>query len=1306
MSNPKEEDSSVKNLIMHERYDGSEIAVIGMACRFPGAKGPDAFWENLQNGTESITFFSNEELISTGVSPEALEDSQYVKARPVLENVEMFDAAFFGFNPREASILDPQHRLFLECTWEAIENAGYDTERYNGLISLFAGASMSTYLANNLYANPEAMVLGGEFQSYLYNTQDSLATGVAYKLNLKGACYTVQTFCSTSLVALHLACQSLLNFECDMAATGGVSVTVPQASGYWFHEGMIVSPDGHCRPFDADAKGTIFGNGLGVVVLKRIEDALADGDHIEAVIRGSATNNDGALKVSYTAPSVSGQAAVIAEALAAAGVEPHTVSYIETHGTGTALGDPTEIAALTKAFRAGTDQNGFCALGSVKSNFGHLDAAAGVASLIKAILSLKHRKIPPSLHFKRPNPEIDFKNSPFYVNYELMEWKRKETPLRAGVSSFGVGGTNAHVVLEEPPPLDPSGAYRSHQLLVISTKTAAALDKATQRLAQFFLKNPEINLADTAFTLQTGRRTFNYRRAIVCQDVNDASAIIKGSKPLQLQTAYQDRRNPPVVFMFSGQGSQYVNMGKELYETEAVFREHIDHCTEILRAHMSLDLRDILYPREGTSDELARRLRQTDIAQPALFTIEYALARLWMSWGVQPGAMVGHSIGEYVAACLAGVFSLEEALFLVAARGRLMQKLSGGSMLAVSLPEAELDNYLASDLSIAAVNAPSFCVLSGESEAAAAIEERLKDAEIGFTRLHTSHAFHSAMMDPVLPEFREQAKQVHLHSPQIRILSNLTGKWLSAEDATDPEYWVRHLRHTVRFSDSIGLLLKETGWILLEVGPGNVLSTLARQQKGQMKNQAILSSIRHPKEERSDIEFILNTLGELWLNGIDVNWDGLHQNEKRYRVALPTYPFERRRYWIEPAKAPQGYPALQAALTKTSKNYQASSPPEIQIEELVPRDEGLQSDYVAPRDEIEKAMTGIWQKLLGVKQIGVQDDYFDLGGTSMLVTRLFAQIESRFNKKLPLTTMINAPTIEQLSRIVADENWSASWSPLVALEEAGSNPPFFCIHGADGLVFIYRDLARHLGADQPFYGLQSQGLDGEKPFHTCIEDMASLYIKEIQTVQPEGPYHLGGYCMGGTIAFEMAQQLLAQGHEIGLLAMLETYNWANFKQPSFFSKAHYYMQKIDFHVRNLFIAESTWTFLQEKLKVAKNRSEMWTGALQAKFFDKFSQGNGIKDTLSQLWDNNDRAAANYRPRIYPGCITGFRPIKQYAWYDGPELGWEELAVGGVEVHILPVYPAGMLMEPFVKQLATELKTRICNSIEKVKGPPN
>ncbi|MBW1643055.1 MAG: type I polyketide synthase, partial [Deltaproteobacteria bacterium] len=573
----------MKDLNQFENFDGSKIAIIGMAGRFPGAESIDMFWNNLRSGVESIAFFDDDQLLASGVGIKAIEDSSYVKARPILEDIEMFDSAFFGYNPREASYMDPQHRLFMECVWKAIEDSGYDAERYKGPIGLYAGVSMSSYLINNLYANPEAMSLGSEYLSFIHNTQDSLTTSIAYKLNLKGPCYTVQTFCSTSLVAVHMACQGLLNFECDMAVAGGVSIFVPQNTGYWYNEGLIVSPDGHCRPFDAKAQGTIFGNGLGVVALKRLEEAIEDGDNINAVILGSATNNDGSLKVSYTAPSVTGQAEVIVEAVADAGIGPDTITYVETHGTGTALGDPTEITALSKAFRSGTDKKGYCAVGSVKSNIGHLDAAAGVASLIKTVLALKHRQIPPSLHFTTPNPEINFKDSPFYVNHKLSEWNNGDTPLRAGVSSFGVGGTNAHVVLQEAPSLEPSSASRLYQLLVLSAKTGSALEKMTRNIATYFKQYSELKMPDVAYTLQVGRKAFNYRRIIVCRGVEDAVSMIKANGAEQLSTVNQERRNPPVTFMFSGQGSQYVNMGLELYRTEMTFKKEIDRCCEILK---------------------------------------------------------------------------------------------------------------------------------------------------------------------------------------------------------------------------------------------------------------------------------------------------------------------------------------------------------------------------------------------------------------------------------------------------------------------------------------------------------------------------------------------------------------------------------------------------------------------------------------------------------------------------------------------------------------------------------------------------
>lgn len=1036
-----------------ERLNGSEIAVIGMAGRFPGAKDLDSFWKNLRDGVESITFFTDEELLASGVNPDLLNNPNYVKARPVLKDVEVFDAAFFGFSPREASAMDPQHRLFMECVWEAIETAGYDVERYKGAIGVYAGASISSYLSNNLGANPEAMNLTGDFRGLLSNHLGSLATGIAYKLNLKGPCYNIQTFCSTSLVAVHLARQSLLNLECDMAIAGGVSIFVPQNAGYRYQEGLIVSPDGHCRPFDAKANGTIFGNGLGAVVLKRLEDAFADRDHIEAVIIGSATNNDGSVKVSYTAPSVTGQAEVIVEALANSGVDPETITYVETHGTGTRLGDPTEITALTQAFRSGTKKKGFCAIGSVKSNIGHLDAASGVAGLIKTVQALKHRAIPRSLNFETPNPDIDFESSPFYVNSRLSKWKSNGTPRRAGVSSFGVGGTNAHIILEEAPASAPSSASRSHQLLILSAKTGSALESATQNLTAFFKHHPKLKLADASYTLQVGRNPFSHRRIIVCEDLNEAVSVLEAADPGRMVTVYQEKRNSPVVFMFSGQGSQYVNMGLELYTNELQFRHQIDHCSEILRTHISLDLRDILYPAEKNVEEASQKLRQTFITQPALFVIEYALARLWMSWGIHPEALVGHSIGEYVAACIAGVFSLEDALSLVAARGRLMQELPGGSMLAVFLSEKEIKPFLDKNLSIAAINAPSICTVSGKREAIEYMEEQLIKKNVGYRHLNTSHAFHSKMVGPILDTFAEAVKQVRRHSPQIPFVSNVTGTWTSAEQATNPGYWASHLRDTVRFSDCVQELMKEPNRVFLEVGPGHTLRTLARQHSNRPKGQIILSSIRHPKEKKSDIGFILNTLGRLWLAGIQVDWPAFYKDEKRHRLAMPPYPFERQRYWIEPAEQPRGFLASRAGLTNNQDNSQRRTIPELRSDYVACRKPGPQTDYVTPESGVEQTLAAMWQRLLGVEGIGIHDNYFDLGGNSVLATRLFDEIETRFGRKLPLATLYEAPTVAELADILRKHDWTAPWSPLVAIQSDGdgSKPLFFLSMEQEGI---------------------------------------------------------------------------------------------------------------------------------------------------------------------------------------------------------------------------------------------------------------
>ncbi|MDF5735722.1 MULTISPECIES: type I polyketide synthase [unclassified Nostoc] len=880
----------------HDSLKG--IAVIGMAGRFPGAKTTDEFWQNLCEGRESISFFTDEELLSEGVDPTLLRNPHYVKAGVGLSDIEMFDAPFFGFTPSEAEVMDPQHRLFLECAWEALENAGYDSETYEELIGVYAGSNLSTYLLNNLISNHDLLKSLSGTIILCGNEKDHIPTRVSYKLNLKGPSLNVSTACSTSLVAVHLACQGLLSYQCDMALAGGIAVRVPQNKGYLHQEDGITSPDGHCRTFDAKAQGTVFGNGMGIVVLKRLEEALANGDCIYAVIKGSAINNDGSLKVGYTAPSVNGQAEVIAEAQALAEFTPETITYIECHGTGTVMGDPIELRALKKVFSAGTNKKRFCAIGSVKTNIGHLDRASGVASLIKTVLALKHRQIPASLHFEQPNPEIDFANSPFYVNTTLSDWKTTGTLRRAGVSSFGFGGTNAHVILEEAPVVEPSGPARPWQFLVLSAKTSTALETATANLAAHLKQHPDLNFADVAYTECVGRRDFDHRRMLVCQDLEDAVKALSSLNPQQVFTYYQKPCNRPVVFMFSGQGAQYVNMGKELYQSERIFKEHFDKCSELLRPHLGLDLHTVLYPGEQQAQQAAEQLLQTAITQPALFVIEYALAQLWMAWGVYPEVMIGHSIGEYVAATVAGVFSLEDALAVVAKRGKLMQQLPTGAMLSVQLPEQQVQPLLLRKLSLAATNASSHCVVSGPTEAVEQLQIQLQEKGVGCRRLHTSHAFHSQMMQPIIEPFTQLLQLVKLNPPKIPFISNVSGTWITKAEATDPNYWARHLRQPVRFHEGIAELLKEPERILLEIGPGRTLSTFALQQRDPQL--VALTSLRHPQEQQSDVAFLLNTLGRLWLVGVKVNWSGFYAHERRHRIPLPTYPFERQRYWIEP----------------------------------------------------------------------------------------------------------------------------------------------------------------------------------------------------------------------------------------------------------------------------------------------------------------------------------------------------------------------------------------------------------------------
>ncbi|MEH2158023.1 type I polyketide synthase [Nostoc sp.] len=906
--------------IKQEQTVNLDIAIVGMSGRFPGAKNLDDFWHNLQNGVESISFLSNHDLVDLNLQEEVLNDPNYVKAAPVLEDIEYFDARFFGCSPREAEVMDPQNRLFMECAWSSLENAGYDPETYKGLIGVYAGVSTNSYFFHNIYENINLINIS---TNYTLN-KDFLTTNISYKLNLKGPSVGIQTYCSTSLVAVHLACKSLLDEECDIALAGGVTIVVPQKSGYFYQEDGILSPDGHCRAFDAKAQGTIFGSGLGIVVLKRLKDAIADKDYIHAVIKGSAINNDGSLKVSYTAPSVNGQAEVVVEALANAGINAHDISYIETHGTGTATGDPVEIAALTKAFRAFTQRNSFCAIGSVKPNIGHLDIASGIASLIKTVLALKYKQIPPSLNFEAPNPEIDFANSPFYVNTKLTDWKANNTLRRAGISSLGFGGTNAHIILEEAPEIEYFDDSRPWQLILVSTKTSSALETATTNLVDYLKQYPDINLANVAHTLQVGRRAFNHRRMLVCQSVKDAVNVLETHEQERIFTVCQEHREQRVIFMFSGQGAQYANMAQELYKVEPTFAKHVDTCALILQPHLGFDIRSLLYPKEQDTETAAKQLQQTALTQPALFVTEYALAQLLMSWGIHPEAMIGHSIGEYVAATIAGVFSLEDALLLVAKRGELMQQLPRGSMLAIRLAEKDVRSLLSAQtlyknsLEIAVVNSPSDCVVSGTDEAVATLQNQLSSQEVECQLLHTSHAFHSQMMEPILEAFIQAIKTVKLHPPRIRFISNVTGSWITDAQATNPDYWCQHLRQTVRFSDGISLLLKQFEGVFLEVGPGRTLSTITTQHLEKKTKQQVLTSLRHVKELQSDVSFLLQTLGRLWLAGVEIDWSGFSIHEQRHRLPLPTYPFERQRYWIEPKKQRQDGDSTPVSLAKKS----------------------------------------------------------------------------------------------------------------------------------------------------------------------------------------------------------------------------------------------------------------------------------------------------------------------------------------------------------------------------------------------------
>jgi amino acid adenylation domain-containing protein len=1003
------------------------VAIVGMSGRFPGARSVAEFWRNQLSGVEAISHFSLEELELPG-SKAAAQQPNYVRARSILKDIDKFDAEFFGILPKEAMEMDPQHRLFLECCWEAFEDAGYDPFTYPGAIGVIAGSSYGSYFLSEVCKRPGFVqeflenYQIGNYATMMGNQPEFLPTRVSYKFNLRGPAYAIQSACSTSLVAVCQACQSLMTYQSDMMLAGGVSITLPQRRGYLYQEGGMGSADGHCRPFDNDAQGTVFGSGVGVVLLKRLEDAVADGDQIYAVIRGFAANNDGATKIGYTAPSIDGQANVIAMAQNAAGVDPATIGYVEAHGTATPLGDPIELAALTKAFRAHTEEKGFCTIGTAKANVGHLDIAAGVTGLIHAAHVVRYGKFPPTLNFKKPTEKFDFPDSPFRVNASLVDWESDGQPRRAGVSAFGVGGTNAHVVLQEAPPVVSQASSRDVQLLVLSARSPEALDAATKNLAEYLKANSEIGLADAAYTQQVGRRPFDHRRAIAAQSTEAAVAALETSVGRRSASHKRRAAEPGVCFMFPGQGSQHINMGRDLYKTESVFREEVDRCAALLHTEVGVDLLSVLFRGDKPADASVDTT-QTYLAQPAIFTIEYALAKLWMSWGIEQRCMIGHSVGEFVAACLAGVFSLEDALRLVAARGRLMQGLPKGDMLSVRAGEADIAPLLGSDLSIAAVNAPSLCVVSGPVESIARLEEDLTGRGIAHRPLYTSHAFHSAMMDPILEPFRAEVDKVSLGRPEINYVSCVTGDWADPEEAMRAEYWTRHVREAVRFSQGISKVLEQEDVVLLEVGPGSVLATLARQHVAPSADRVIVSSLTDGVEDHSESFVTQQTLGALWAAGVKPAWDMLHAGAKRQRVSLPSYPFERKSFWLH--EEAQGFNIEEhhtvTGILQTNPIGPAGDAPALILKETVSMSQTAPS-VVRPRKEyLREVVADIFEDLSGLAIRGEDSaaSFLELGFDSLFLTQISQALQSKFALKITFRQLLgDLSTLDALTEYI------------------------------------------------------------------------------------------------------------------------------------------------------------------------------------------------------------------------------------------------------------------------------------------------
>jgi phthiocerol/phenolphthiocerol synthesis type-I polyketide synthase E len=1735
---------------------GMEIAVVGLAGRFPGAENIKSYWKNLSEGIESISFFSKEEVLAAGVNEALVANPNYVRARGLLGNIDRFDAAFFGYSPKEAALMDPQHRIFLETSWQALENAGYCSKQYPGKIGVYASVGFNSYLILNMEVAPDFIHAEHGPQAMLGNDKDFIASRVSYKLHLTGPSVVVQSACSSSLVAIHQACQSLLSGEADMQLAGGITIRVPEKSGNLYQEGMINSPDGHCRAFDKDAAGTIAGNGVGVVVLKRLEDALTDRDNIYAVIKASAINNDGDDKVGYAAPSSRGQAKVIEEAQTLADVPIDSIAYIEAHGSGTKMGDPIEIEALRTAFNKKTSKKEFCAVGSVKANIGHLDAAAGVAGFIKTVLALHHKKIPPSVNFNEANPLCEFSESPFYVSTQCQDWALTSDKRRAGVSSFGMGGTNAHIILEEAPVRAASGASREWQLIAVSAKTASALDRMKDQLREDLGVHNEQPLADLAFTLHRGRRQFSHSTIVLAKTAAEAlEATSQGYHEHYFNHVWDDKERL-MTFMFSGQGSQHVNMARELYEREVEFRKDFDYCAAILLPLLKTNIAQIIYPAAQNLDEANALLNQTSFTQPALFVVEYCIAQQLLRWGLRPTALIGHSIGEYVAAAIAGIISLDDVLTVVFKRGQLIQRLPEGDMLFVPRSEAALAEYLNNDISIAVINTYDATVLSGDKQAIAALQARLDADNIKTKILRTSHAFHSHMMEPILDEFKDVVSRVALHAPSIPIISNVTGDWLTKEQACDPQYWVDHLRSTVKFAHGIEKLTKGAARIFLEIGPGNSLTQFTRAIFGPKSLFVALAS-QPAATENQDAQFaLLRVLGRAWQYNFDIDWAAFYAGQERNRLSLSSYPFQGDSYWVNfgnktaiaesnaasnrskfellwthsweqhqfsakpaqastqalvlgntfnrtlPAKLAAGYANLNvinlddyhnefetlfstleldlkqpldvyfladlsnsaqlhgfinvlgrlASLVSQSgvalkfsllvnsvfdvfggepkkstmepgarvlqlmsnllpsfhwriidlgensgelsrcceselfdfsheavaafrnggvwrrrfKVYPTPQPEfnsldintylclglpnqfiaqlvinwhkltggafvflmaeavppsqwasfaesggseyaaltamlnagvdvrtriceltepsalndlvadfsamstaildcealtrqidlgdvftltKTDLEKLISRAEmrsnllsnlesqgriawhlslafqsaimsypeavqallqtsgvsschrlvyvnedffgnnlyqdwmqrlshedrlrqlhnvigikdretfvwlnpalpqdyrwSIQRDthtlaldvsgdenqgdsglykrpelsvpYSAPITDRQKIICAIWKEMFQVDKVGIHDDFFELGGDSVMALKLLSALELAFNVGLPLSEVINSPNVAAQANAIVEFTElpmdQRKVSPLVALQSKGSKPAFFCVHPAGGIIHCYIEMSRILGKDQPFYAFQHPGIDGKSGPYVTYPKMAELYIESMLEIQPKGPYFLGGWSFGGTLAYEMAMQLLARGEEVAMLAL--------FDSPS--PSSLYRLKgrpEFEFAGMLAFLSQALGTMFGADIQVSVDDMRKIPPEQQLDYIlqravvvSGDSEMGNAKEALERIVDIFevcDVGERDYEPGRYPQNIHMYRVqdlddyeftgYKEHPQLESATFGWDELCDGDVLVRFVPGTHISMIFPPNVNILTEKFKLDLDKSIIEV-----